>query len=57
MDSGVLSSSISSTPIHTITDYDGTARIYEVTQATEGITSGEKYRFVVTASNVHGESE
>lgn len=56
MDSGVLSSGISSTPIHTITDYDGTARTYEVTQATEGITSGEKYRFVTTATNAHGES-
>jgi hypothetical protein len=39
-----------------LTGYDGNAETYVVTTATEGILSGEKYRFVTTATNVHGES-
>ena len=53
MDSG----SLSSQNFTEVSAYDGESETYTVTQAVEGVVSGEKYRFVVTASNVHGESE
>jgi hypothetical protein len=39
-----------------VSGYDGTAETYVVTTGVEGVVSGEKYRFVTTATNIHGES-
>jgi hypothetical protein len=52
MDSGSLASQVFSR----VAGYDGLAETYEVTGAVEYVVSGEKYRFVATAVNAHGES-
>ena len=51
MDAGSLDTSYAA-----VAAYDGQAETYVVTQAVEGISGGERYRFVTTATNVHGES-
>ena len=51
MDGGALDSAFTA-----IIGYDGSAETYVVGVAGEGIVAGERYRFVVTATNVHGES-
>ena len=52
MDSG----SLGSQAFTLVPGYDGSAETYVVTTGVEGVVSGEKYRFVTTATNVHGES-
>lgn len=52
MDSG----SLGSQAFTLVSGYDGVAETYVVTTGVEGVVSGEKYRFVTTATNVHGES-
>jgi hypothetical protein len=51
IDGGSLASSFT-----LVTGYDGQADTYTVTTAGEGILAGERYRFISTASNEHGES-
>lgn len=52
MDTG----SLASQTFNEVTGYDGSSSTYQVTTAVEGIVAGTKYRFVCTATNVHGES-